>query len=277
MSHQMPESTGAKAHSARMYDYYLGGKTNYGPDRRVAGQTMAVFPNVLTAARENREFMHRAVRHLAREQRIRQFLDIGTGIPSAPNLHQVAQREDPTCRVVYADNDPIVLTYARALMNGTPEGATDYIEADVRDPKRILGHARDTLDFAQPVALSLVALLHFLGDGDDPQGIVRTLVDALAPGSALVLSHGTDELDVTLRKVVEIYGSQGITVQLRGAEDVRAFFTGAGLSLVEPGIVATCDWRPELADSQDGMRRPPGSISPEEVGCWAAVGLKPAA
>ncbi|MBQ1119247.1 SAM-dependent methyltransferase [Streptomyces smyrnaeus] len=277
MSHQMPESTGAKAHSARMYDYFLGGKTNYGPDRQAAAQAMAAFPNVATAARENREFMHRAVRYLAREQGIRQFLDIGTGIPSAPNLHQVAQRENPTCRVVYADSDPIVLAYARALMSGTPEGATDYIEADARDPKRILDHARGTLDFDQPVALSLVALLHFIGDADDPQGIVRTLVDALVPGSALILSHGTDELDVTLRKVVDIYGAQGITVQLRGTEDVREFFTATGLTLVEPGIVATCDWRPEMVDSQDGMRRPPGSISPEEVGCWAAVGLKPTA
>ncbi|MBO8187146.1 SAM-dependent methyltransferase [Streptomyces spirodelae] len=277
MSHQMPESTGAKAHSARMYDYFLGGKTNYGPDRQAAAQTMAAFPNVLTAARENREFMHRAVRYLAREQGIRQFLDIGTGIPSAPNLHQVAQREDPACRVVYADNDPIVLSYARALMSGTPEGATDYIEADARDPKRILDHARGTLDFDRPVGVSLVALLHFIADADDPQGIVGTLVDALAPGSALVVSHGTDELDTTLRKVVEIYAAQGITVQLRGTEDVRELFTATGLTLIEPGIVATCDWHPEMADSQDGMRRPSGSITPEEVGCWAAVGLKPQA
>ncbi|MFI7241822.1 SAM-dependent methyltransferase [Streptomyces qinglanensis] len=275
MSHQMPETTGAKAHSARMYDYFLGGKTNYGPDREAAAQSVAAFPNTLTAARENREFMHRAVRYLAREQGIRQFLDIGTGIPSAPNLHQVAQQEDPACRVVYADNDPIVLTYARALMSGTPEGATDYIEADARDPKRILDHANGTLDFDQPVALSLVALLHFIADEDDPQGIVRTLVDRLAPGSALIVSHGTDELDVSLRKVLEIYRAQGITLRFRDREGVREFFSANGFSLVEPGIVATCDWHPELVDRQDGIRRPAGSITPEEVGCWAAVGLKP--
>ncbi|CAM2829746.1 SAM-dependent methyltransferase [Streptomyces albus] len=275
MSHQMPEPHGPKPHSARIYDYYLGGKTNYGPDRQVAGQTLGVYPNALTAARENREFMHRAVRYLARERGIRQFLDIGTGIPSAPNLHQVAQREDAACRVVYADNDPIVLTYARALMSGTPEGATDYIEADVRDPGRILEHARRTLDFERPVALSLVALLHFLGDEDDPQGIVRTLMDALPPGSAMVLSHGTDELDIALRKVVDVYQSQGITVQLRGEREIRQLFAGAGLTLIEPGIVATCEWHPEMEDGQDGMRRPAGSISRSEVGCWAAVGTKP--
>jgi SAM-dependent methyltransferase len=274
MSHQMPESPGAKAHSARLYDYFLGGKTNYAPDRAAASKAMAAYPNVMTAARENREFMHRAVRYLARELGIRQFLDIGTGIPSQPNLHQVAQREDPTCRVVYADNDPIVLTYARALMSGTPEGATDYIEADARDPKRILDHARSTLDFEQPIALSLIALLHFIGDADDPRGVVRTLVDALAPGSALVLSHGTDELDPVLLKVIEIYTQQGITAQLRGKDEVRQYFTENGLDLVDPGLVASCDWRPELADSQDGLRRPVGSISATEVGVWAGVGLK---
>ncbi|NSC24670.1 SAM-dependent methyltransferase [Streptomyces albus subsp. chlorinus] len=277
MSHQMPEKpVGTKPHTARMYDYYLGGKTNYGPDRQVAGQTLAVYPNALVAARENREFMHRAVRYLAREQGITQFLDIGTGIPSTPNLHQVAQREDPACRVVYADNDPIVLTYARALMKGTPEGATDYIEADVRDPERILDRARKTLDFARPIALSLIALLHFLGDDDDPHGIARTLLAALPPGSALALSHATDELDPTLHRVVEVYGQQDITVRLRGAEEIRKLFADTGLTLVEPGVVATCEWHPEMEDKQDGMRRPPGSISPSEVGCWAAVGIKAA-
>lgn len=264
-----PASPGLRPHTARLYDYFLGGKTNYGVDRKLAAEALSLYPNTMVAARHNRAFMHRVVRYLGREAGLCQFLDIGTGIPTEPNLHQVAQREHPEARVVYSDNDPIVLAHARALMTGSPEGATDYVEADVRDPELILEHAGRTLDFDRPVALSLIALMHFVGDADDPFGIVRRLVDALPSGSALALSHATLELDPGLQKVADAYGRQGLEVRLRDHEQVLGFFSG--LELVEPGLVATCDWRPELDDSPQDA----DMVDRSEVGVWAALGIKP--
>ncbi|CAM3682772.1 SAM-dependent methyltransferase [Streptomyces albus] len=259
-------------HSARMYDYFLGGKTNYEVDRKAAAVALGALPNIMVAARQNREFMHRAVRLLAREHGLTQFLDIGTGIPTGPNLHQVAQRERPEARVVYSDNDPIVLTYARALMSSTPEGATDYIEADVRQPHVILEHARRRLDFTRPVALSLVALLHFVPDEDGPHALVRELLAPLPPGSALVLSHGTADLEPDAEEVARIYRERGITLHVRTRAAVERFFDG--LRLVEPGIVASCDWRPEYI-GEDDLPALPGSVTPEQSCVWAGVALKP--
>jgi len=259
-------------HSARMYDYFLGGKNNFAIDRQAAADVFAVLPNVMVAARHNRGFMHRAVRCLAREHGIRQFLDIGTGIPTPPNLHQVAQVEQPTARVVYSDNDPVVLAHARALMTSTPQGATDYIEADVRDPEVIIEHSRKTLDYTQPIGLSLVALMHFIPDVDGPHALVRALLDPLPSGSALILSHGTADMDPNAEQVARIYREQGITLHVRPKPVVAEFF--ASLSLMAPGITASCDWRPECVAA--GETEPlPGAVSPAETSVWAGVAFKP--
>ena len=186
-----------KPSAARMYDYYLGGKDNFAADRATAEQAMQSWGAVRTAVRENRAFLGRAVRHLVSEAGIRQFLDIGTGLPSANNVHEVAQEVAPGCRVVYVDNDPIVLAHARVLLDSHPDGRTAYIDADLRDPAGILSDpvVSETLDLSQPVALMLVAILHFLTDEDDPAGIVAHLLDALPAGSYLVASHVTPEHD----------------------------------------------------------------------------------
>jgi SAM-dependent methyltransferase len=186
-----------KPHSARVYDYYLGGKDNFAADRETGHRAMQSWPAVRTAVRENRAFLGRAVRYLAADAGIRQFLDIGTGLPSADNVHEVAQAVAPESCVVYVDNDPIVLAHARALLTSVPEGCTAYIDADLRDPETLLAspEVAETLDLSRPVALMLVAVLHFLVDADDPGRVVATLLDALAPGSYLAASHVTPEHD----------------------------------------------------------------------------------
>ena len=188
-----PRIDTGKPHTARIYDYYLGGTDNFAADRRTAERAMQSWPAVRTAVRENRAFLGRAVRFLVAEAGIRQFLDIGTGLPSANNVHEVAQGLVPSCRVVYVDNDPIVLAHARALLTSSPEGRTAYIQADLREPEKILNDpvTRQTLDFTQPIALMLVAVLHFVPDSDGPRRIVDTLLGALPPGSYLVASHVT--------------------------------------------------------------------------------------
>ncbi|WP_369208848.1 SAM-dependent methyltransferase [Streptomyces sp. PU-14G] len=272
MSHQIPPGTATRPHTARLYDFYLGGKTNYSPDREVAVEGLKLFPNAMIAARQNRAFMHRVVRHLARERGIRQFLDIGTGIPTAPNLHQVAQQEQPTARVVYSDNDPIVLAHARALMTSTPEGATEYVEADVRKPEAILERARETLDFSEPVALTVIALFHFIEDTDEPHALVRRLLEEFPSGSALALSHATEDFDPEgMRLIADRYRQANMRVRLRGHQEVTGFFDG--LELVEPGLTATCDWRLDL--DTDDVPQLPGMVSPAEAGVWAGLGIKP--
>ncbi|GAA4799167.1 SAM-dependent methyltransferase [Streptomyces ziwulingensis] len=226
-----------KAHPARVYDWLLGGKDNYPVDEAV-GETLP--PEARDAARQNRAFMNRAVAHLA-AQGIDQFLDIGTGIPTEPNLHQIVQRTVPTARVVYADNDPIVLRHAEALLVSRPEGATDYIQADVRDPDEIVRHARGVLDFDRPIALSLIALMHFVPDDQDAHGIVRRLVATLAPGSHLVLSHAAIDLMPELaRQVIDQYAKGGIRLGFRTRAEVTRFFDG--LELVPPGLVTATEW-----------------------------------
>ncbi|WP_084530873.1 SAM-dependent methyltransferase [Nocardia miyunensis] len=264
-----------KAHSARMYDYYLGGKDNFQCDRTAAEQVERAFPTIKLCARVNRAFMHRATRYLAAEHGIRQFLDIGTGIPTQPNLHQVAQAVAPEARVVYADFDPLVLTHARALMAGTPEGETAYIQADVTDPNSILTapELASTLDLTKPVALSLIALLHFVQDDEhDAYGIVSTLLDALAPGSFLVMTHLSPDFNpVQVAGIVDAYRGNGLSLQARTNAEFARFFNG--LDVIEPGITGSHRWRPDP--------EPPvavGAETPEDmdakVSFWAAVGRK---
>ncbi|MDT3396888.1 SAM-dependent methyltransferase [Streptomyces sp. B1866] len=255
-------------HPARMYDHYLGGKDHYEADAEAAARVLEVFPGMRTCARVNRAFMHRAVRWLAAEAGIRQFLDVGTGIPTEPNLHQVAQAVAPECRVVYADNDPIVLVYAQALLKGTAAGRTSYIQADVRDPAGILGAAelRGTLDLGRPVALCLGALLHFVRDEDGPYEVVAHLVGALPSGSYLMLSHCTPGFaPEAWERVGAVYGSGGIRAQVRGRTEVADFFSG--LELVEPGVTMPHLWKPD--------REPPPGISPADVSMYAGVARKP--
>jgi hypothetical protein len=236
-----------RPHPARRYDYWLGGKDNFQADRDAAEAIAAVFPHIRTAARENRAFMRRAVSFLAAEAGVRQFLDIGTGLPTANNVHDVAQGIAPESRIVYVDNDPLVLSHARALLTSSEQGATAYIEADARNPERILldPAVRNTLDFSAPIALLLVAVLHFVEDEDDPYALVKRLVNALPAGSFLVLSHATfDPLDPETIAAMNAV-NEGITPKFcpRTLSEVSRFFDG--LDLLEPGIVSVSDWRPE--------------------------------
>ncbi|MDH6140231.1 hypothetical protein P3T35_002239 [Kitasatospora sp. GP30] len=258
-------------HSARMYDYFLGGKDHFAVDREAAERVLTVFPTMKTAVWANRGFMQRATRALA-ERGLSQWLDVGTGIPTSPNLHEVAQSVVPRARVVYADNDPIVLAHSRALMTSTPQGRTAYIHGDVRDPDTIL-HAPQltrTLDLGQPVVLSLVALLHFVPDLDEARGIVDRLLKPLPTGSALVLSHATAELDPHgACQVQQIYNQVGTTLKLRPAAEFATFFEG--LELLEPGIVPAHRWRP---DAEGDAHRLPAGATDADVSFYAGVGIK---
>ncbi|MFJ4920770.1 SAM-dependent methyltransferase [Streptomyces sp. NPDC088725] len=241
-----PQIDTSRPHPARVYDYLLGGKDNYIVDQAVGRQ----LPEISRwSARQNRAFMNRAVEWVVRGG-VDQFLDIGTGIPTEPNLHQIVQRVNPKSRIVYTDNDPIVLRHAEALLISRPEGATDYIQADVRDPQTILQHAREFLDFSRPIALSLIALMHFIPDTDDPYGLTRSLVDALPAGSFLVFSHGTADFHRQLEgEVTQTYGTGGITLRPRTHADVARFFDG--LELVEPGLVTAPRWYRDTEAPED--------------------------
>lgn len=245
-----PQLDTGKPHSARMYDYFLGGKDNYPVDAEAAEQVVSLFPAVREMARTNRWFMHRASRLLA-ERGVRQFLDIGTGIPTEPNLHQIVQGIIPEARVVYADNDPIVLRHAEALLHSTHEGKTAYVHGDVREPGKILAAARQTLDFTEPIALSLVALLHLVPDEDEPARIVSELIEPLAPGSYVTLLHATGDFDPeTWERVVEVYRRGGTPAQVRSRDTFADFFTG--LDLLDPGVALAAAWHPELGDQPGG-------------------------
>ncbi|MEU5098458.1 SAM-dependent methyltransferase [Streptomyces sp. NPDC020996] len=237
----------SRPHPARVYDWWLGGKDNYPVDEELARRILASDGTAVRGARANRRFMHRAVRTAA-EAGVRQFLDIGTGIPTEPNLHQVAQAAAPEARVVYADNDPIVLRHAQALLQSTPEGSTDYIHADVRDPGTILRLAGESLDFDRPVALSLVALTHYLGDAeDDVYGLVKRYVDVLAPGSHLILSQVTQDLSPDgVAKAAELFRRSGTPFYPRTLPEFSRFFDG--LELLGPGVIPVYGWRPDPED-----------------------------
>jgi SAM-dependent methyltransferase len=259
-----------RPHSARMYDYFLGGKDNFAIDRETAEAALQSLPTLRTGVRENRQFLARAVRYLAGEGGIRQFLDIGTGLPGAGNTHEIAQAITPDSRIVYADNDPLVLAHARALLSSSPAGRTAYIQADLREPEKILADpaVRGTLDLSQPVALMLVAVLHFIANQDDPAGLVAALLAALPPGSYLVASHISPDHDPAgVGGAERAYRASGVTAQPRSAEEFgRVFFHG--LELVPPGVTLVSEWRPDESD----LRPKPG-----EVNSYGAVGRKPGA
>jgi hypothetical protein len=263
-----------EAHSARIYDYYLGGKTNYAADREAVDKIAEALPQASTVARENRAFMHRATVTLA-ERGIRQWLDIGTGIPTRPNLHEVAQAEVPEARVVYVDNDPIVLAYAQALLTSAPEGRTAYVQADVTDPDTIFDSEQlaRTLDLTQPVALSLNALLQFVPDDRDAYGLVRRLLEPLPSGSVLAVTHPTVDFEPEVwRRVTEIYVSSGTPCQVRTGEEIGRFFTG--LEMLDPGLAVVHRWRPDVRCEQAADLSDP-SRTDAEVALWGGVGVKP--
>jgi hypothetical protein len=252
------------AHHARVYDYLLGGKDNYAADRAAAEATLKVWPEFAFAAQANRAFLGRVIRYLAADAGIRQFLDIGTGIPTAGNTHQVAQAIAPGSRVVYVDYDPIVLAHARALLTSSATGATEYIHADLRDTSAILTQAGQLLDFSQPVAVSLVAILHAIPDSDDPHAIVATLMDAVPPGSYLAVSHaGSDLLNREAQDGFDDVMGRMVQQQftMRSGELVTRFF--AGTDLVEPGLVPVEEWRSA-----------PGASETRRSSLWGAVGRK---
>jgi S-adenosyl methyltransferase len=237
------------AHSARLWNYLLGGKDNFAADREAAEYALALMPELAQSARADREFLGRTVRHLTEKEGIRQFLDIGTGLPTANNTHEVAQSVAPESRIVYVDNDPMVLVHARALLTSAPEGATDYIDADVRDPDKILQAASRTLNFTQPVAIMLLGIMNFVVDQDEANAIVRRLVDAVPSGSYLVVSHPTMEVNPdAVRESMRQWNASGAApITARNPDEIAGFF--AGLDLLEPGIVTCSHWRPEAGET----------------------------
>jgi hypothetical protein len=252
------------AHSARVWNYWLGGRDNYEIDRTVGDQVAETFPGIVDVARHVRLFLFRAVRYLVEDAGICQFLDIGTGLPTANNTHEIAQSLAPESRIVYVDNDPLVLVHAQALLTSSPEGATDYIEADVRDPDRILAEAARTLDFNQPIALMMLGLLGQLPDSDDPHAIVRRLIDALPAGSHVVISDSVDT-DPANNEAARIKNQNpsASSYYLRSPEQITRYFDG--LELLEPGVVACSRWRPE--DSPWG--------EPPDISDRSGMGRKP--
>ena len=252
------------AHVARVYDYLLGGKDNFAVDREAAEQAMRINPDIVPTARANRAFAARTTGFLVGQAGLRQFLDIGAGLPANNNIHAVAQSIAPESRIVYVDHDPIVLTHARALLSSVPEGVTDYIEADLREPGKILAEAAQTLDFNRPVAIMLTAILHLIPDRDDPYDLVSQLVNAVAPGSYVVISHAASDIDTgamisMANRLNELMAQQAVP---RTHREVAAFF--AGLELLEPGLVRIPEWRPASV-SESAVR----------AQMWGAVGRKP--
>ncbi|MFE7896683.1 SAM-dependent methyltransferase [Streptomyces sp. NPDC057424] len=280
----------SKAHPARVYDVFLGGKDHYPADRDAAAAALAANPRGYLDVRHNRDFLRRAVTSLVQQDGIRQFLDIGTGLPTAENVHQIAQRIAPESRVVYVDNDPVVLAHARALLTSGPEGRTDYIDADLRDPARILEQAAKTLDFARPVALCLVAVLHFVAE-EEAYPLVSGLLDELPGGSRLVLSHLTEDLNPeNIRAVQRTYTERGFTFVLRSRADVERFFTENGLEIADPGVVPAHRWRPDhaapvperpeesflagLEEIEKVRYRDINDVTDADINVYAAIGAK---
>ncbi|MFJ4895912.1 SAM-dependent methyltransferase [Streptomyces sp. NPDC088788] len=280
-----------KAHPARVYDVFLGGKDNYPVDRNAAAAALAANPRGYLDVRHNRDFLRRAVTSLTAESGVKQFLDIGTGLPTQENVHQIAQGITPDARVVYVDNDPVVLAHARALLTSGPEGRTDYIDADLKQPGQILEQAAKTLDLDEPVVLVLVAILHFVED-EEAYPIVRDLVDALPSGSRIVLSHLTEDLNPeAIRAVQRTYTERGFTFVLRSRAEVERFFTENGLVLDEPGVVPAHHWRPDgdapapekadpdllaTLDAIEMVRyRDINDVTDADINVYVATGVKP--
>jgi len=257
-------------HPARRYSYWLGGKDHFAADRESGDAIAAAFPAVVALARANRAFLRRSVHFLA-EAGVRQFLDIGTGLPAPDNTHEVAQRIAPDARVVYVDNDPIVMVHARALLQGDPRGRTAYLEADIRDPQVILQHPslQEALDLRRPVGLLLVTTLHFVHDDALVADVVRQLLDPLPPGSYLVLTHGTMDFSTPqgIAAYEKMFAAGGTDVRARPKTTIERYFTEAGLEIVDPGIVPVSDWRPDDAPGD----RPVSA----DLQIYGAVGRKP--
>jgi O-methyltransferase involved in polyketide biosynthesis len=252
----------SRPHSARVWNYFCGGKDNFAVDRQLGEQIKQAYPGIVEVAKESRAFLVRTVTFLAAEAGIRQFLDLGTGLPTADNTHEVAQRVDPACRIVYVDNDPMVLVHARALLTSTPEGACDYIDADVRDPETILAAAAKTLDFNQPVALTMLGILGNVVDYDQARTIVRRLVEAVPSGSYLVVNDGTNVIDQKGRdEATQLSIDAGTPYIARSPEQIGGFFDG--LELLEPGVVSTPQWRPA------------GFEIPDEIDVFCGVARRP--
>ncbi|WP_067805617.1 SAM-dependent methyltransferase [Actinomadura formosensis] len=251
-------------HQARVWNYFVGGKDHYDVDRAFAEQLLQAYPGFDAVPRYSRVFLGRAVRHLTGEAGIRQFLDIGTGLPTHDNTHEVAQRVAPDCRIVYVDNDPLVLTHARALLTSTPEGACDYIDADARDPESILRAAAATLDFGEPVALMLLGVLGTIRDDEEALAILHRHLDALAPGSYLVLEDGTRTVRPDAAEEADrVRDESGYDYELRTPERIARFFDG--LELLDPGVVSVSRWRPEPSPFEE----------PPEVDAFCGVARKP--
>jgi len=259
-----PSIDTSTAHPARVYDYWLGGKDNFAADREAAEMALQAYPQLAEAVQSNRAFLARAVHHLTQEAGIRQFLDIGTGIPAASNTHQVAQREAPDSRIVYVDNDPIVLLHAQALLKSTRQGSCDYIQADLHDPGKILAGAARTLDFGEPVALMLLAILQFIPEQENPYALVSELLAALPSGSYLVVSHPTDDFNPNRQgESIQRYNERvADQATLRDQDGTRRFFDG--VDIIEPGVVAVSQWRPD----SDLVAAAPSSM-------WCGVARKP--
>jgi SAM-dependent methyltransferase len=238
----------AVPHAARVYNFWLGGKDHFEADRVAGEQVRKLRSEIVTGVRANRSFLSRVVRYLVAECGIHQFLDIGTGLPAPDNTHEVAQQIAPECRIVYVDNDPLVLTHARALLTSSTEGSCDYLQADLRDTDAILGEAARTLDFTQPVAVLLLSVLHLVPDAEDPPRVVASLADALAPGSCVAISHMTaDFAPGPVAAAAEAYNALApVPVTARTHAEVTALF--GGLSLVAPGVVPITGWRPDIPD-----------------------------
>ena len=248
---EQPKIDTTISHSARIWNYWLGGKDNYPVDREMGDKIVAYVPELVRSARADRYFLSRAVRYLACEQGIRQFLDIGTGLPTVDNTHEVAQHIAPECRIVYVDNDPLVLVHARALLTSTPEGACDYIDADLREPDKILAKAAETLDFSKPIAIMMLGILNFIVDTGQARTILRHLIGAVPSGSYISLSHPTTEFDAGPAAVaLEFWNSSGAAPMcLRSRAELLQFFEGT--ELVEPGVVSCPRWRPDLTEPGD--------------------------
>ncbi len=259
----------SRPHPARRYDYWRGGKDNFAADRHSADAIEKVFPHIRTAARANRDFLHRTVRYLVEEAGVRQFLDIGTGLPTACNTHDIAQALDPTCRIVYADNDPLVLAHARALLTSHPHGRTAYLHADLHQPNDLLHAviADGTLDLTQPVAVMLVAVLHFIHDDTNANAAVNKLMKAMPAGSYLTLSHATaDFLPPAVQAALTdgtVAGSSDFTSRTR--TQIEHLFTDNDLTLIPPGLTVVSDWRPD-PDTP--------TVPPEHVSVWGGIAAK---
>ena len=244
-------------HSARIWNYWLGGKDNFQADRDAGDAFLAVYPEQRDKARACRYYLARAIRYLVEEAGVRQFLDVGTGLPTAENTHEVAQRLAPESRIVYVDNDPLVLAHARILLTSSPEGVTNYIDADLHDPEAILAEAGHTLDLDRPVALLLIGVLGHVADYDEARAIVRRLLAGLPPGSYLVQCDGDDTSAEYIAAIEQYRDEGGVPYNVRSHEQIAGFFDG--LELVEPGVVPIPEWRTEPSRFSGPTNRPPGS------------------